>query len=496
MLFSSEIFLFVFLPFVLIVYYGLLFWSRTAQNLFLLVMSLLFYAYGEPWFVFIMMTSIVANWLFGLLVSRFRENKKAAMTVLTVMVCFNLGIIGYFKYWMFVLGNINYFVGSYIPVPHIALPIGISFFTFQAISYVVDVYRGKGQAQVNPLNVGLYIAFFPQLIAGPIVRYETIAEQIHGRKESFEDFSQGVCRFIVGLGKKMLIANSMALVADQAFAQPAGELSTVMAWMGSIAFTFHIYFDFSGYSDMAIGLGRMFGFRFLENFNYPYISASITEFWRRWHISLSTFFRDYVYIPLGGNRVGTARLYLNLLIVWSLTGLWHGADWAFILWGLFYFVLLAFEKMTDFEKRLTGWWMPLRHVYATFFVLLSWPVFKSGLEAIGHPEINSLALLGSYLQAMFGTSGGPFFDAMTYLQWHESRWFFLFALLFSLPVAPWIGKLTDGWRERLSVNHQGWSTALGITCDALFVVLYCGLFLVSVAYVVKGGYNPFIYFNF
>ena len=491
MIFSSEIFLFLFLPFVLFVYYCILFKSRTLQNLFLLIMSLAFYAYGEPWFVFVMMLSIMCNWAFGLLIDKFRENKRAAIAIIVAMLGVNLGILAYFKYWMFILGNINYFTGSYIPIPQIMLPIGISFFTFQAISYVVDIYRGKGQAQKNPLNVGLYIAFFPQLIAGPIVRYETIADQIHNRKSTFDDFSDGVCRFIVGMGKKMLIANSMGLVADAAFKLPAGELSVTMAWLGALAYTFQIYYDFSGYSDMAIGLGRMFGFHFLENFNYPYVSTSITEFWRRWHISLSTFFRDYVYIPLGGNRVSKARLILNLFVVWALTGLWHGADWAFVLWGLLFFVFLVFEKSVGFEKRLTSpWFVPLKYVYAMLIVVVGWVLFKAGFDAnqavMQGNAANSLALTGSYLQTMFGMSGAPLFDDLAYFHWHETRYFYLFAVLFSFPIVPWL--ISKGDQIKNPIGQFVYSSA--------YVLLFCCVFIIAVAYVVKGGYNPFIYFNF
>ncbi|MDO4550087.1 MAG: MBOAT family protein [Planctomycetia bacterium] len=492
MLFPSEIFLFVFLPFVLFTYYCLLFKWRSLQNVFLLVMSLLFYAYGEPSFVFVMMISIVMNWAFGLLVDRFRGSPRATKSVLVAMLLCNLGILAYFKYWMFVLGNINHFTGSYIPIPKITLPIGISFFTFQAISYVLDIYRGKGQAQKNPLNVGLYISFFPQLIAGPIVRYETIAEQIKHRNESLDDFSEGVCRFIVGLGKKVLVANHMAIVADAAFALPPGELSVGLAWLGALAYTFQIYFDFSGYSDMAIGLGRMFGFRFLENFNYPYISTSISEFWRRWHMSLSSFFRDYVYIPLGGNRVSTPRLGVNLFAVWALTGLWHGADWAFVLWGLLFFVFLVFEKLIKLEKRWNApWQIPMKVFYTMLIVVVGWVLFKSGFDASvmefskGN-TFHSLTLAGSYLQTMFGFSTNVFWDDLAHFHWHETRYVYCFAVLFSFPVVPWLVKKYENSSSATAQN----------VFSVLYTLLYCGLFILSVTFIAKGGYNPFIYFNF
>ena len=322
MLFSSVEFIFIFLPIVIFVYYVLLRKSRTLQNIFLTFSSLLFYAWGEPKFVIVMIISILINWYLAIRVDKKRENKKSIKLLLCMTIIINLSILFIFKYLMFTLTNINNIFGSNLSVPNITLPIGISFFTFQAISYVIDVYRKNGEVQKNPLNVALYIAFFPQLIAGPIVRYETIAKQIKSRQETFDDFASGVCRFMVGLGKKVLLSNTLAIVADNAFNMNSiNELSVLMAWLGAIAYTFQIYYDFSGYSDMAIGLGKMFGFSFLENFNYPYISKSISEFWRRWHISLGSWFRDYVYFPLGGSRVDTKkRLLFNLFVVWFLRG--------------------------------------------------------------------------------------------------------------------------------------------------------------------------------
>ena len=333
MLFSTSVFLFFFLPFVLFFYHALLRNKIKWQNLFLLVSSLFFYAWGEPYFVLIMLASIIVNWGFALLVDFFRD-RIYVRYLLFLVVLFNILLIFTFKYLNFFCTTLNDVFNTDIIIPSIALPIGISFFTFQSISYVIDVYRRKGHVQKNPLNVGLYIALFPQLIAGPIVRYETIAQQIENRVVTFSDFSEGVKRFIIGLGKKVLIANNVALVADHCFTLTEENLTAPLAWLGILCYTLQIYFDFSGYSDMAIGLGRMFGFHFLENFNYPYISKSISEFWRRWHISLGSWFRDYVYIPLGGNRVSKVRLYVNLFIVWFLTGLWHGANWTFIIWGI------------------------------------------------------------------------------------------------------------------------------------------------------------------
>lgn len=331
MLFSSVVFIYLFLPIVLFGYYIVFKKSRKLQNIFLLISSLFFYAWGEAVFVIVMISSIMINWLLGYLVNKYKSDNKKCRLIIAVTVVLNLSVMFIFKYLMFTVQSINSAFGSSFFVPNIILPIGISFFTFQAMSYVFDVHKGHGEAQRNPINVGLYVAFFPQLIAGPIVRYETIAQQINDRKETLDDFSKGFCRFVVGFSKKVLLANTMALIADTAFDMPSNELTVAMSWLGAFAYAFQIFFDFSGYSDMAIGLGHMFGFSFLENFNYPYISKSISEFWRRWHISLGTWFRDYVYFPLGGSRTKTkSRLIFNLFVVWFLTGVWHGANWTFI----------------------------------------------------------------------------------------------------------------------------------------------------------------------
>ncbi|MDY4573600.1 MAG: MBOAT family protein [Intestinibacter sp.] len=468
MLFSSTIFVFLFLPMVLIFYYGIFRNKRKLQNIFLLLASLFFYAWGEPAFVLIMLLSIISNYYFGLKVDEHREDKKKSKSIIVLMLIFNLSIMFIFKYLMFTLSNIKYLTGLNFNIPNIALPIGISFFTFQAISYVIDVYRQNGKVQKNPLYVGLYISFFPQLIAGPIVRYETISEQIENRQENFEDFSKGVCRFIIGLGKKMLLANTLAIVADYAFSLKASELSVCMAWLGAIAYTFQIFFDFSGYSDMAIGLGQMFGFKFLENFNYPYISKSISEFWRRWHISLGTWFRDYVYFPLGGSRVDSKkRLVFNLFVVWSLTGLWHGANWTFIVWGLLYFVLITFEKLTGFDKKL-GWF---GHIYTMLFVTLGWVLFRSDNIMYGI----------EYIKSMFAMNGNVFMDSLAKLYFLENRYFYIGAILFSLPLKNIISK-------KLNLDNK--------VFDLLYIIIILILFVLSICYIVKGSYNPFIYFNF
>ncbi|MCI8648120.1 MAG: MBOAT family protein [Firmicutes bacterium] len=478
MLFSSNIFVFIFLPAVILVYYTILRRSRTLQNLFLLLASLFFYAWGEPRFVLVMLLSIGINWFMGLLVDACRGQRRKAKLMVLLDVIFNLCIIFIFKYLMFTVANINALLGCSLRVPSIALPIGISFFTFQAISYVVDVYRGKGEVQKNLMNVGLYISFFPQLIAGPIVRYETVAYQIQHRKESFADFSQGSVRFIIGLGKKVLLSNSMAVIADYAFsmtvsngAEP-GSLSVCMAWLGAIAYTLQIFFDFSGYSDMAIGLGKMFGFHFLENFDYPYISKSATEFWRRWHMSLGTWFRDYVYIPLGGSRVKSrGRHIFNLFVVWLCTGIWHGANWTFILWGLMYFVLLTFEKFSCFQingnSRKTGW---CKHIYAMFFVIMGWVIFRA----------ENIHVAAEYYGTMFGGGTAPFVDNAFVEYISQYAVYILAGILFSTPIMKKAEKRIP----------QNWFT------DLAYAAVIMGIFIISVSFIVKGTYNPFIYFNF
>lgn len=484
MLFSSLIFITVFLPCVLFFYYVVFRKNRYLQNCFLLIASLGFYAWGEPWFVLIMMLSICGNYIFGLLVDKFRENRGRARAVIAAMLVFNLSIIFIFKYLMFTVKNINALFGSGLDVGYIPLPIGISFFTFQAISYVIDIYREKGTVQRNLLNVGLYISFFPQLIAGPIVRYETVCLQIMNRRESFEDFSIGVCRFLVGLSKKVLLANNFAIIADQTFAFSAADYCSVgFAWLGAVAYTLQIYFDFSGYSDMAIGLGRMFGFRFLENFNYPYVSKSLSEFWRRWHISLGTWFKDYVYFPMGGSRVNSrGRLIFNLFVVWALTGLWHGANWTFIVWGLLYFVLLTAEKLTGYEKKLAAAGkgvQVLAHVYAMLLVMLGWVIFRA----------DDLPDAISYIQTMFGFSKAahtlPVFDKFFVGYLKENVYYFIFGILFSTPAARKIRELAE--------NRLGEGSPV---LSGLYVLSLGGGLLLSVAFLIKGAYNPFIYFNF
>lgn len=467
MVFSSTTFLFLFLPAVLILYYNPIFRSLGFRNAILIISSIFFYAWGEPLFVLLMLLSIFLNWLFGLGVAKYKDSDKGkAKIFIALSVVINLGMMFVFKYLTFTLTNINLLFNTNLDTLNIALPIGISFFTFQAMSYVIDVYRGNGAVQKNPFNVALYISFFPQLIAGPIVRYQTIAEQINYRKENFDDFSDGVYRFMLGFCKKVLIANNVASVADEIFNY--SEMSVSTAWIGAIAYTLQIFFDFSGYSEMAIGLGKMFGFNFLENFDYPYISKSVSEFWRRWHISLGTWFRDYVYFPLGGSRVKKkSRLVFNLFVVWLLTGVWHGANWTFIVWGLLYFVLLTIEKLTKFTDKI-GFF---GHIYTMLFVIVGWVLFRS--ESI--PE----AL--EYLRTMFFMSGSELFDDKALFFLDNYKFYLIAGILSSFPILP---KL----REKIRINTKLYNA---IATVALFVT-----FIISLTFTIKGSYNPFIYFNF
>ena len=468
MVFSSTVFLFLFFPVVIAVYYNPFFKGRGFRNVVLLLASLFFYGWGEPVFVFAMMLSIIVNWAVGLWLDsmKSRGSRRGMKVAVVFSVVYNLGLMFVFKYLTFVTTNISYLIHNDSIVVNIALPIGISFFTFQLMSYVFDIYYGTAKVQRNILYVGLYVSMFPQLIAGPIVRYETVADEIENRRENEKDFAEGFARFVVGLGKKILISNYVGKVADIAFGTTGG-MSVAMAWLGAVAYTLQIYFDFSGYSDMAIGLGRVFGFHFLENFNYPYISKSITEFWRRWHITLSTWFRDYVYIPLGGNRVSKARNIWNIFVVWFLTGVWHGANWTFICWGLLYFLLLMFEKLTGFYKK-QGWYM---HIYTMFFVILGWVLFRA----------DNLTAAWNYMGNMFGVGAIGLVDSTFIDCISNSAVVFVAAVLFSFPVVGRIGALLS----RKPVLKSA------IACACMVAV-----FVVSVLICIKATYNPFIYLNF
>jgi D-alanyl-lipoteichoic acid acyltransferase DltB (MBOAT superfamily) len=464
MVFSSSVFLFLFLPLILIGYFNPVFKGRSFKNCFLLLASLGFYAWGEPFFVLIMLVSIGVNWLLGILIAR-HESGGPRKVLLIIAVVYNVSLLFVFKYVSFIARTIGLLLHNTISVD-IALPIGISFFTFQIMSYIFDVYYKKANAQKNCVNVALYIALFPQLIAGPIVRYQTVAEEIANRKETREDFVRGFSRFILGLGKKLLVANYAGYIADQIFALK-GNMSTASAWLGAVAYTLQIFFDFSGYSDMAIGLGRIFGFHFLENFNYPYIAKSITDFWRRWHISLSTWFRDYVYIPMGGNRVSTGKQIYNLLILWLLTGLWHGANWTFIAWGLFYFFLLVLERFTGIEKKLGVF----SRFYTVFFVIIGWVLFRA----------ESLPQAFQYLGVMFGLGQGGLMDETFTRCFSNGKWILAAGIVLSTPIVPFC---TRKFKAAGRAYHL--ASALALTVIFSLSLLVC----------IKSDYNPFLYFNF
>lgn len=471
MVFSSLVFLLGFLPSLLLIYYVIPRRFRCLRNLVLLGYSLGFYWWGANKLVALMVVSIVINYVGGLLAGQNRKG-VARLGVLFASVA-GLGLLAWFKYAGFLAQTIND-LGFLIPIPQVTLPIGISFFTFQGLSYVIDVYRGDAPIQKNPLNVALYVALFPQLVAGPIVRYTTVMEDISTRQESLDEFAAGVTRFCFGLAKKMVLANAMGQIADGVFNQTAANLDPGLAWVGALAYTFQIYFDFSAYSDMAIGLGHMFGFRFLENFDYPYISISVTEFWRRWHISLSTWFRDYVYIPLGGNRCAKWKHMRNIFVVWLLTGLWHGAAWTFVLWGLWFCLLLLGEKFL-WGKVLERAPVILRHVYTMLAVVISWVLFRSV----------DLTQAWAYLGAMFGQTTGLAQDgqAVYYLLEFWPEW--ILAILASMPWKHWLQhKLERG--GTLAKETLLWFPKATALC--LLVVSYVEL--------VTGSFNPFIYFQF
>ena len=466
MVFSSTIFLCVYLPLVLLGYYIC---PKKGRNLFLLIVSLVFYAWGEPKYVFLMIFSILVNYIFGRLMDKHRENKKRLKLMLVLSVVIDIGLLSVFKYTDFIITNVNAIFGANFDLLNIALPIGISFYTFQAMSYTIDVYRNDVRVQKNLIDFGIYITMFPQLIAGPIVRYADVQDQLADRSVTTADFSEGIMRFVVGLGKKVLLANQMGAVWSDIYAL-GGDVSALMAWTGAIAYTFQIYFDFSGYSDMAIGLGRMFGFKFPENFRYPYQSVSITDFWRRWHITLSTWFKEYLYIPLGGNRRGLARQALNLLIVWSLTGFWHGAGWNFVMWGLYYFVILFIEKLF-LLKALDKLPKFFRHVYALLLIIIGWVIFAS----------DDVSVLLPYLGSMFGANGAiGGMDVYTLL----TKAVLLIICCIASTELP----------KKLFLSAAG-----AMNEKAAFTlksVLMIALLALSMILLIGDSYNPFLYFRF
>ena len=466
MLFSSIFFIFTFLPVLMALYFMIPPENMRLRNVVLLLASLIFYSWGEPVYVALMIFSIAFNWYMALVIERKINAKDRAKKELVFTIIINLFIMGFFKYFGFLMDSINFVFGIHIKYTALALPIGISFYTFQALSYVFDVYKGRVEGQKNILKFGLYLSLFPQLIAGPIVKYRDVAYQLDNRVCTQQKFGEGASRFIFGLSKKVILANNLGALYATVTGLSNDKVTVLTYWIGIIAYTFQIYFDFSGYSDMAIGLGKMFGFEFLENFNYPYVSRSVTEFWRRWHMSLSTWFREYVYIPLGGNRVSKKRHIVNLLIVWSLTGLWHGAAWNFVLWGTYFGIILVVEKylIGDYIEK---WSNPLQHIYTLVIVVISWVFFsRPGLSAV------------RYLGVMFGIGASGFSDGTTLYLARTSIMMFLISAVCSTPKV--IEEFNRISRERYLLG----------------AVVLMVLFLLSVSYLVYSSYNPFLYFRF
>ena len=470
MLFSSLTFLFGFLPILLILYFILK--KRKYKNIVLLIFSLIFYAWGEPKYIFLMLLTILIVYIFGILIDKFDKENKKILKKISLIICIILvlGSLIFFKYSNFLIENVNLAFKAKIKPLNIVMPIGISFYTFQILSYIIDLYNKKIKLQKNYFSLALYVSLFPQLIAGPIVRYETVEEEIDNRKETIEDVISGTKRFIIGLSKKVIIANQMALLADLIFNKHNGAYGTTIIWLGTLAYTLQIYFDFSGYSDMAIGLGRIFGFHFLENFDYPYISKSVTEFWRRWHISLSTWFRDYVYIPLGGNRVNKFKWIRNIILVWLLTGLWHGAAWNFIIWGIYYGLLLLFEKLF-FDRILKKLPTIINWLYTFIIVMIGWMIFRS----------NSLNELLLFIKTMFVYKQTDWLTILAdNLSTFNALMFVLPAFILSFPIL-----------KKIKEKYSGKTIYIILTNILLLM-----LFIMCIVYLTSSSYNPFIYFRF
>ena len=465
MVFSTPLFLFVYLSLTLLLYYAV---PLKGRNLALLAVSLFFYAWGERIYVVIMVASTLIDYTHGMLVERCkaRGNDRGARWAVASSVFFNLALLGFFKYWDFLAASFQAVGLNFMPVLNVHLPIGISFYTFQTMSYTIDVYRGDARAQRSLVNFGTFVTLFPQLIAGPIIKYKDLGDQIDSRTCTVEKFASGVQMFVIGLGKKVLIANNVGMLWESYKAMAPGDLTVAGAWLGVLAFAIQIYFDFSGYSDMAIGLGRIFGFRFNENFDYPYLAASVTEFWRRWHMSLTTWFREYLYIPLGGNRGGTVKTLRNIFIVWFCTGFWHGASWNFILWGLYFAVWLVLEKYVfrSVLARTPGW---IKHTYTILVVFVGWGIFA----------MEDLSVCGGYLRACFG--GAPLWRAADLYALHSYAVTFLALILASTARGRRGG-------ERLPRRAAAVATP----------VLMLASLLLCTAYLVDGSYNPFLYFRF
>ncbi len=466
MLFSSIPFLYFFLPCVLVLYFAV---PRCLKNAVLMLVSLFFYAWGEPKYVLLMAATIGIGYVTGLLIEKFK-GKALSKVFLGVSVIVDLGFLAYFKYADFFIENFNAVTGLSLPLLRIALPIGISFYTFQIMSYSIDVYRGDVPAQKNPVNLAAYVTMFPQLIAGPIVRYADIAKQLKDRTHSFEKAAAGIRRFVIGLAKKILIANTLGELCD--IFRASDEKAVLYYWLYAVAFALHIYFDFSGYSDMAIGLGKIFGFDFLENFNYPFVSSTVTEFWRRWHMSLGSWFRDYVYIPLGGNRVSKVRWFFNIFVVWLLTGFWHGAAWNFIIWGLFFAVLLVIEKL--FLKDFLEKTKVIKRVYIALAVLISFVIFNA----------TDMKEAFQYIGGMFGAGDIPLVSAETLYYLKSYALVLVLSLIGSTPVIKTAAlRLCNGEKTAKVIN-------------VLEPVVIAALLIVMTAYLVDGSFNPFLYFRF
>ncbi len=468
MVFSSLLFIFVFLPATLVLYYLA---PRNLKNVVLVISSLIFYAWGEPVYILIMIYSAILDYCCGLTIERYRGNQRAARTALFVSMVGNLAALCFFKYAGFLVDNINALFGLQLQAISLPLPVGISFYTFQTMSYTIDVYLGKVPAQRNIITYATFVTMFPQLVAGPIIRYIDVAKQVEKRQESLDLFGEGAEIFILGLAKKVLIANNIGLLWDSVKALPLTQLSALSAWLGILAFTFQIYFDFSGYSDMAVGLGKMFGFDLMQNFSYPYISRSVTEFWRRWHISLGSWFREYVYIPLGGNKHGLSKQIRNILTVWFLTGLWHGASWNFVIWGLYFAVFLIVEKVfllkwLQHKPRL------LAHAYTMLIVIIGWVFF----------EFESLAQGLAFIRVLFGFGTNSVVDGRSLYYLSTNALLFVFAALCSTPLPhAALRRVQDAWKN---------SGAIVLPMALAALVTLC------TAYLVNQSYNPFLYFRF
>ena len=464
MLFSSMTFIFLFMPFLLTAYY---FIRPDFRNGLLLIFSIFFYAWGEPTYVVIMLLTIAINYLGAVLINKYIQYKK---WILWGTIIADLSFLFYFKYFNFVMSNINAAFNMDIKFLDVMMPIGISFYTFQAMSYLIDVYRGEVQVQKNIYKLALYISLFPQLVAGPIVKYHDVADQIDKRTISLDNISYGTKRFIIGLAKKMLLANTMGAIADKVFNQPVEQLDTLTAWIGAIAYSFQIFYDFSGYSDMAIGLGAIFGFKFLENFNYPYISKSITEFWRRWHISLSTWFKEYLYIPLGGNRISPQRTYINLFIVFLATGIWHGAEWTFIVWGLWHGFFIILEKLTGWHKKEGCWKISLtQHIYTIFVFIFGWVLFRAENISYAIQYLGKMLFMGETQNIKYYI--GYYIDNIELIT-------FIVAILCSVPL----------FNSILNIKNK-----FGVLAINIYLIV---LFALSVSCIASDTYNPFIYFRF